>query len=147
MWDNTVFWLVGRFNPGDWTKKSWKYFNFSLSGQKRRRIKRNKNFLLMEHARILFCSNPVQSAAYFSEWKFVFNCRQDKSSNVETIKLTEIRASWSIMSCKTCISCSESYWSCHPYQCDLLLDWFNYHIALDTSVELANNLSNSWRTE
>jgi hypothetical protein len=45
--DNTAFWLVARFNPRDRTKKSWKYFNFLLSGQQRRRINRNQKFLLM----------------------------------------------------------------------------------------------------
>jgi hypothetical protein len=62
MWDNT---LVAKFNPRDRTKTSWKYFNILLSGQQRRRINRNKKFLLMAHARILFCSDTP-------EWKLAF---------------------------------------------------------------------------
>jgi hypothetical protein len=72
MWDNTAFWLVARFKAQDRTKRSWKYFNFLLSNQQRRRIYRNQKFILMAHAWILFCSDPVRSAAYFSEWKLAF---------------------------------------------------------------------------
>jgi hypothetical protein len=57
MWDNTASWLVARFNPRDRTKESWKCLNFLLSGQQRRRINRNQKFILMAHARILFCSD------------------------------------------------------------------------------------------
>jgi hypothetical protein len=33
-------------------------------------VKPNQTFLLMAHARILFCSDLVRSAAYFPEWKY-----------------------------------------------------------------------------
>jgi hypothetical protein len=61
MRDNTAFnWspgLIRRTEP----KKS-KIFQLLLSGQQRRRIKRNKTFLLMAHARIFgfFQSRPIR---------------------------------------------------------------------------------------
>ena len=54
--------MIGRqvYIPRDRTQKSWKYFNFLLSGQQRRRINRNQKFLLMAHAQILFCPSQIR---------------------------------------------------------------------------------------
>ena len=67
-------WSLGLIRGPD--KKKLKIFHFLLSIQRPRRIDRNQKFQLMAHAPILFCSEPIRSAAYFPEWKLAFtgNC-------------------------------------------------------------------------
>ncbi len=54
------------------TKKSWKYFNTLSSRLQITDSNWNRKLVPKAHARVQFCSDPVWSHAYCSEWKSAF---------------------------------------------------------------------------
>jgi hypothetical protein len=61
------------------------------ASRERRRINRNKKCLLLAHERILFCSYPVRSAAYFSEWKSASLYNQYRQTNKQNLHQQMLR--------------------------------------------------------